>query len=856
MPRPKKTTKSPDLFNLEGKLTTAPCVPLIRAEVAAWKESRYKGATETTKELLNHWFRNEHRLLNEQKFAYHRSQQEAIETLIYIYEVAKVRTWVDLIERYAKPSGFDASRLPQEDAFARYCLKMATGSGKTKVMSLAIAWHYFNAMQENEQDYAKQFLILAPNVIVLERLRADFGGGRMFNIDPVIPAHLKGLMWNMEFYVRGDHAKAAAEGELYLTNIQQLYDRVEPEPDEPAPLAAVLGNAPKKLGTTTRDDFKERIIKNQKPLLVINDEAHHTHDDDSAWNNVIQSLARQVPMVSQLDFSATPRYSKGSLFTWTIYDYPLKQAIMDGTVKRPVKGLMKKMPVVQSRDVIKKYEAYLVAGVERWREYRTELARFEKKPVLFVMMNDTKEADEVAKYLQRKFPEDFAGEKTLVIHTDKSGEISKKDLEAARHAARTVDSNESPVNVIVSVMMLREGWDVENVTVVVGLRPYSSKAAILPEQAIGRGLRLMFRGKGYGYTERVDVIGTEKFMEFVSELERMEDLKFDEESLEKKVCIVGIEPLEEKREFDILIPELTPRLLRKTSLKDEIAALDVMKFRYGAIPMSARDLKPESFQFEGRDALTDEQLFERHYKIQDVQTVEEVVSYYADLVMKDLKLPSQFHLLEPKIWQFLEQKAYGKPVDLHADEMLSIVGSNATRHAVKEIFVKELRKVVVTESEPTLQGQGRSLMTIPKHPSSRLTVAAKKCVLNLVPCDNEFEKAFAKFLDKAEDVAAFIKLPDPFGFHIEYTDSATNMRYYEPDFAVRLTTGVHYIVETKGQEDVDVSFKDRAATLWCENATRLTGTEWHYLKIPQKKFADLQPDAFSDLAAITIAESA
>lgn len=529
---------------------------------------------------------------------------------------------------------------------------------------------------------------------------------------------------------------------------------------------------------------------------------------------------------------------------------------MDNVVKRPVKGLMKKMPAVQSTDVIKKYEAYLVAGVERWREYQTELLRFDKKPVLFVMMNDTKEADTVAAYLQRKFPEAFAGDKTLVIHTDKSGDISKKELEQARIAARTVDSNESPVNVIVSVMMLREGWDVENVTVVVGLRPYSSKAAILPEQAIGRGLRLMFRGKGYGYTERVDIIGTEKFMEFVSELERTEDFKFEEEDLEKKLVIVGIEPLESKREFDILMPELTPRLMRKSSLKDEIAAMDVMAFRYGAIPMSARDLRPEAFQFEGRDALTDEKLFDRDYKIQDVQTAEEVVSYYADLIMKDIKLPSQFHLLEPKLWQFLEQKAYGKPVDLRSEDILRVLCSNATRHAVKEIFVKELRKVVVTEAVPTLQGQGRSLMTTPKHPYNRPTLAAKKCVLNQVPCGNEFEKAFAKFLDKAEDVAAFIKLPDPFEFHIEYTDSATNMRYYEPDFAARLTTGAHYLLETKGQEDIDVSFKDRAAAMWCDNATRLTGTDWHYLKIPQKKFADLQPDTFSDLTALAVSESA
>ena len=100
-------------------------------------------------------------------------------------------------------------------------------------------------------------------------------------------------------------------------------------------------------------------------------------------------------------------------------------------------------------------------------------------------------------YLRVKYPADFGatsrGERQLlVIHTDRSGEVSKKDLDAAREVARRVDEGASSVNAIVSVLMLREGWDVQNVTVIVGLRPYTSKANILPEQTIGRGLRLMF----------------------------------------------------------------------------------------------------------------------------------------------------------------------------------------------------------------------------------------------------------------------------------------------------------------------------------------------------------------------------
>ena len=136
-----------------------------------------------------------------------------------------------------------------------------------------------------------------------------------------------------------------------------------------------------------------------------------------------------------------------------------------------------------------RYQAYLTAGVERWREYRDLLAPLAKKPVLFVMLNSTADAEDVGDYLRVKYPEYFGDQKLLIIHTDKSGEISKRDLDKAREVARRVDEGESTVNAIVSVLMLREGWDVQNVTVIVGLRPYTSKANILPKQTIGRGLR-------------------------------------------------------------------------------------------------------------------------------------------------------------------------------------------------------------------------------------------------------------------------------------------------------------------------------------------------------------------------------
>ena len=138
----------------------------------------------------------------------------------------------------------------------------------------------------------------------------------------------------------------------------------------------------------------------------------------------------------------------------------------------------------------------------------------------------------------------------------------------------------------------------------------------------------------------------------------------------------------------------------------------------------------------------------------------------------------------------------------------------------------------------------------PPFPWSRPTLAASKSVFNLVPCDNEFEKEFALFLQKAKDVDRFAKLPEQFGFAIEYTDNMTNLRYYEPDFVVLTKDGTRYIAETKGLEDVNVANKDRAAQLWCENVTRLTGEPWAYIKILQTAYKQLQPNCFEDLLVL------
>ncbi|MDI7267630.1 MAG: DEAD/DEAH box helicase family protein, partial [Myxococcota bacterium] len=316
--RPRSTRRRSDddrtgnLLDITGALKTAPCVPALREAVKAWRAGGYKGVTETTRRLLAHWFQSDHKLATGARFAYHAAQREAIETLVFVWEFEKVRTRKALLERYA----LDVRDvpLPAADDFPRYCVKMATGSGKTKVMALAVAWQFLNAQREPEEvarEYARTFLVIAPNVIVFERLRTDFDGGRIFRAAPIVPRDLE-IFWDFDCVLRGEGEKAHAPGTLFLTNIRQFYEREgAADAAEPDAMTAVLGSRPpaKKLEPT---DFAERIGLREGPLVVINDEAHHTHDETNEWNAVIGRLHATTPLAAQIDFSATPRFTRGA----------------------------------------------------------------------------------------------------------------------------------------------------------------------------------------------------------------------------------------------------------------------------------------------------------------------------------------------------------------------------------------------------------------------------------------------------------------------------------------------------------------------------------------------------------------
>jgi len=551
-------------------------------------------------------------------------------------------------------------------------------------------------------------------------------------------------------------------------------------------------------------------------------------------------------VVSQLDYSATPKYEKGGLFRHTVVDYPLAQAVTDGIVKTPVIGEVTGAEVELGATSFQRNRQWLDVAVGRWRVFYEKLSPAGKRPVLFVMCENTLAADEAGDYLGR-LP-DFAGDRLLVIHTNRSGEITKDDLDLARKAARDVDGPDSPIRCIVSVLMLREGWDVSNVCVIVTLRPLSAANKILPEQALGRGLRRM-TPPGSGFDERVVVIEHEAFRNLWS-AELDGGLVVEREDADKiEPGAVTIFPDEAKRRYDIVIPQLSRTLTRAESPLSKLNPVDVAdpKTRL-AVP----DVTPDEYvQYRGVHLIDQGVIEEYEFRVPYAEDPSGVITYYTRLVAKDAgveRLAGTFATLAPMVRDYLKDRVFERPVELDDKVILRRLAENDAQALVSQAFLQAIRALAITERDPTIEENALRVSETPPFPWSRTTVEGKKTIFNLTPVDSSLEARFATFLDKkATDVNAWAKLTMNSRFALEYISRAGALRYYYPDFVMRLGDDSCLIVETKGQEDLDVALKDRRARRWCEDATRLSGREWAYEKVPQKLFEKYDGDSIEGL---------
>ncbi|MCC6907011.1 MAG: DEAD/DEAH box helicase family protein [Phycisphaerales bacterium] len=313
----------------------------IRKRIKQWREGGYQGVTATTRRLLEYWTNRD----RERKLFF--CQIEALETAIYITEAAKRfgDTWIE--------NDLKAANDSSNPGLPRIALKMATGSGKTVVMAMIIAWHTLNKIA-NPQDsrFSDTFLIITPGITIRDRLRV------LLPNDPQNYYRLRDIVTGEEL-VRIEQAK------ILITNFHAFLPR---ERSDGARLTKQLAG---QNDTGINKESPERMVRrvcrelgNKKQIIVLNDEAHHCYrrkpdgeevkltgddldeskqreEDARVWISGITAVKDKIGIKAIYDLSATPFFLRGSgypeatLFPWVVSDFSLIDAIESGIVKVP-----------------------------------------------------------------------------------------------------------------------------------------------------------------------------------------------------------------------------------------------------------------------------------------------------------------------------------------------------------------------------------------------------------------------------------------------------------------------------------------------------------------------------------------
>ena len=851
-----------------GKLIP-PLVHKIREKVKTWREAGYGEAAETSKSLLNWWFNTPHLMEGADGetsgFQYYFAQREALETVIYLYDVIRVQDKYDLMR--FDSSGAISTGMFDED-WRRFVLKMATGTGKTKVMGLVVAWSFFHKLYEPDSDLSRNFLVIAPNIIVLDRIYHDFQGLRVFFGDPVLPDNgFDGHNWRDDFQLtlhRQDEVRVSrATGNIFLTNIHRVYssDQAPPSPDDENTMDYFLGKRPTGATTDSKVDVGD-IVREVDELMVLNDEAHHIHDPRLAWFKSIEDIHNRLlqkggKLSLQVDVTATPKHNNGAIFVQTVADYPLVEAISQNVVKHPVlpdAPSRAKLEERQSAKYTEKYADYLELGVIEWRKAYAEHEKLGKKAILFVMTDDTRNCDEVAEYLESRYPE--LKDAVLVIHTQRNGEISeatsgkkKEELVELRKQANEIDSMGSTYKAIVSVLMLKEGWDVRNVTTIVGLRAYSAKSNILPEQTLGRGLRRMY---GEEVNESVSVIGTNAFMEFVESIQaegvELERQAMGEGTGPKTPLVIEVDkdnPNKDIDALDISIPRLTGRVYREYK---NLAELDVTRFDF--TPVTYREFsEEEQREIVFKDMTTGETTHTTQMDSAGVADYRSVIAYFAQTIMKELRLVGGYDTLYPRVQSFIENHLFGRSVALEDPNTLRNLSEVAATKTVFDTFKRAINDLTVRDKGDTKISDTIKLRsTRPFVVKDQRYVVSKKSVFNRITGDNQLERDFATFLENCPDVLSYAKNYFAVNFKLDYVNADGDISNYYPDFTVKLADGSIVIAETKGREDTDVAPKMRRLAQWCEDVNKIHHeVSYDFVYVDEDNFRTYNPHTFQQL---------
>lgn len=915
---------------------------------ASWQSGEMLGkVTPTTAELLKYWFSDDFCSLRKNNF--HEGQRQAILNIIYLHEVVGERKVIDAYSSII-PDLMDMTDLSQlmkpKYQFPKYAVKMATGTGKTWVMHALIIWQALNARREDTPSgrFTRQFLIVAPGLIVYERLLDAFLGRKkkdeenrdpqtsdfFFNQEVFLPPQYRQEMFsfiqgNVVTKEDGIGRKVTGDGLIAITNwhlFENQIDDGEPSEEKVTPQKIVSDLLPVRPGKAAGNDLgmidrrtlggsELEYLSGLEDLMVINDEAHHIHEvkrggetEEVEWQQGLNRISEaKGERFFQVDFSATPYDTQGSgenvsriYFPHIIVDFDLPTAMRLGLVKLLLLDKRQELTELGSID----YNALrdengtvtglsdgqrimLRAGLTKLRKLESEFLATDKRknPKMMVVCQDTSVSPFVEDFLKT---EGLSDDEIVTIDSNKQGEVKPDEWASIKTELFDIDHHAKP-KVIISVLMLREGFDINNICVLVPLR--SSKAPILIEQLIGRGLRLMWREPEYQSTKREDrklVLTFHKspktYIDTLSVIEHPAFIRFYDDMLINGLAavddgdigtggatgdIISVGLREDYEQYDFLWPVI----LHDAEQEIDNRPIDISSLRpFEDYPLELlrKFLATEGETFASQEQLT-KTTFGRYRVTADLFTAQSYNEYLGKLlrtIIQRFNTTTRHGFPTIQIDEaqtvaamdtYIRTRLFSQPFDpFHGNDWKILLAKDGivTKHIVEE-FAKAVYKSqqqLTTLEAVAHQIPFSSVRAI--HMRESFSAEVVKCIYERQGWpthDGRLEREFMELLEQDADVERWLKINESrHSFAVIYYMRKDGlMATYHPDFLVATATHV-YLIETKGNDKIDdanVRQKQTAATEWINKVNGLPEKErmsrkWEYVLVAESTFYSLR----------------
>ena len=837
----------------EKGYSTLPIVESLRNDVRRWRETNYRNATNITRQLLRYWRREgrERRLFF--------CQLEAVETIIYIAEIRRPQLRLGFTPEFTEQ---DLNQLRDNDLI-RYGCKMATGSGKTVVMAMLTAWAFCNRGKVRaDTRFPSAVLAICPNLTIKNRLqvlRPDAEDNYYDKFD-LVPSTLKTFLTRGKVKITNWHQLASASENTENGTSHKVINKGEETVE--AYTERILGN-----------------LAGRGEIMVFNDEAHHAYrplesnirlsreekneqETATVWVQGVDRLQQACGIRFVVDLSATPFYLQGSghpegkPFEWIVSDFGLGDAIESGITKIP------RIPISDDTgQPIPRYfrlyqhitdtlgarptpeaiyaEAYeaLATLASHWKT-QFDANTADVPNCMIVICPETKVAEvfhhgisgetlqnDTTVYNTSDLFPDYPELLTNTEHDTRTFRIDSKRLaeegsnaEELRDIVSTIGKAGKPgekIQCVVSVSMLNEGWDANNVTQILGLRAFKSQ--LLCEQVVGRGLRRMSYDvdpeTGLLPAEYVDIYGIPfTLIPFKGRQNRQD---------QPDKPTYRVRALRSRRHYEIQFPNVEGYTfaLHHDAITADIEAMEPLRLELGpdALFVGGITISENRHIYIGEREIRDRQEF---YNANHFQTIK------FDIARQILaRLPiDQWHgkpvlsrrQLFPQVYRLVQDYLSRKADFTHLDPRE--LGNVKYKRYIVDLFLQAIRPNTAAGETPILPvintnkpiGSSKEVdfsTTKNCHPT-------QKSHVNLVPVDSTWEASAAFRMERSDKVKCYVR-NDGLWFTIPYHYSGVT-RDYVPDFIVHLTNGTHLILEIKGQPTMQDQAKHQAAHRWVQ----------------------------------------